>query len=393
MNGWPWARMLWITLYFILFIQPLTTLSNNPNPQSKIRIHKPDQIDPGYILTLYQKVFPALLNRQGELVHVWDNIRAFDRLQLLPNGHLLALSRGDHGPDPASHIIHCKRCLIEVDWHGNPVWRYEQSHQMHHDFERKPNGNTLVLFSTSIPSEYKQKIQDETRRNVDIKSVTIQEINPDKKVIWQWNAYEHLDLNRYSGADHPEDWLHINSVQTLPNNQWYEQGDQQFRPGNILVSVRNLNAVMIIDKKTQEIVWEYTGDFQGGLAHQHEARMVPPNYPGAGHILIFDNGIGIRNVEHAGRSYILEINPVTKDIEWRYGPTKRDFVFFSPFAGAQQRLKNGNTLISASTQKRIFEVNRDGEIVWELALNYFPLRPVFYPLNWCDQFSSLQNLK
>ena len=56
----------------------------------------------------------------------------------------------------------------------------------------------------------------------------------------------------------------------LPPNRWFDAGDERFRPGNILVSARNLNAIFIIDKTSGEVVWRYSD----GLDYQHEAIMV-----------------------------------------------------------------------------------------------------------------------
>jgi hypothetical protein len=39
--------------------------------------------------------------------------------------------------------------------------------------------------------------------------------------------------------------------------------------------------------------------------------------------------------------------------------------FFALNRGSAQRLPNGNTLIVEATRGRIFEVTRDGSIVWE----------------------------
>ena len=41
------------------------------------------------------------------------------------------------------------------------------------------------------------------------------------------------------------DPTHINSVFELTDNRWFDAGDGRFRPGNVLVSARNLNAIFI----------------------------------------------------------------------------------------------------------------------------------------------------
>ena len=74
------------------------------------------------------------------------------------------------------------------------------------------------------------------------------------------------------------------------------------------------------------------------------------------HILLYDNGFR----RHYTR--ILELDPVTGDITWEFTTDpKRDF--FSFYRGANQRLANGNTLITDSDSGHVFEITPDGEVV------------------------------
>lgn len=70
-------------------------------------------------------------------------------------------------------------------------------------------------------------------------------------------------------------------------------------------------------------------------------------------------------------SRILEIDPKTKEIVWKYLDKSNVSAFYSPFMGSAQRLANGNTFISESEFGRIFEVPNDGEVVWEYLSPYF----------------------
>jgi hypothetical protein len=69
-------------------------------------------------------------------------------------------------------------------------------------------------------------------------------------------------------------------------------------------------------------------------------------------------------------SRVLQIDPKTGGITWEYDGSK-DHFFYSDIRSDQERLPNGNTLITESTPGRLFEVNNDGEIVWEF---YNPIR-------------------
>jgi hypothetical protein len=52
------------------------------------------------------------------------------------------------------------------------------------------------------------------------------------------------------------------------------------------------------------------------------------------------------------------------EIKWEYRGEEKNS-FFSLASGSNQRLANGNTLITESDRGRAFEVEPEGEIVWE----------------------------
>ena len=84
-----------------------------------------------------------------------------------------------------------------------------------------------------------------------------------------------------------------------------------------------------------------------------------------GNMLLFNKQSGTRTLKHGKlKSEIMKFNPLNHELTWRYSGTKE-----SPFAsralGAAQRLPKGNTLITESNLGRVFEVTKNGEIVWE----------------------------
>jgi hypothetical protein len=64
-------------------------------------------------------------------------------------------------------------------------------------------------------------------------------------------------------------------------------------------------------------------------------------------------------------SRAIEVNPATNEIVWKY-QDKPTWSFFNA-----QRLPNGNTLITESSFGRMFEVTKEGEIVWEYVNPFF----------------------
>jgi len=94
----------------------------------------------------------------------------------------------------------------------------------------------------------------------------------------------------------------------------------------------------------------------------HRLQDIPEGLPGAGNILVFDNG-GLAGYPLVSRFYsrVLEFNPITLDLVWKYEAPD----FFSYYISGAQRLPNGNTLIDEGSVGRIFEVTPAGEKVWE----------------------------
>jgi outer membrane protein assembly factor BamB len=327
-----------------------------------------------------------LIDMNGNVVHTWDVPPFFNkRSRLLPNGHLVYV-----GPN---------KTIYEYDWDGNVVWTHEGIGSVN-DLRVLPNNNRLLIAHEPIPEEFQQRVRDveiapwwgprlrgsgETQLGADL-----YEVDLDGKVVWQWHAHEHLDLNRFSPATPEGDWLHVNSVAPLPANKWFDAGDQRFRPGNILLNARNIDMVYIIDKETSQIVWEGTHDYKGGMAHAHEAEMIEKGLPGAGNIILFDNGLFTRHRTHTGQSFIIEMNPLTKEIVWIYETEGyANLKFFSKSMGTQKRLPNGNTYIAEDNTGRLFQVRPDGEIVWEYVNRGGTTRPSVVPYDFTPQLRTM----
>jgi hypothetical protein len=72
--------------------------------------------------------------------------------------------------------------------------------------------------------------------------------------------------------------------------------------------------------------------------------MIEKGLPGAGNIIFFDNGLFTRHRTHTGQSFVIELNPVTKEIVWIYETEGyANIKFFSKTMGSQKRLPNQDT--------------------------------------------------
>ena len=364
-------------------------------------MYKPEECYNGYTLfysPIQEGPGARLINMNGEVVHEWkfDSSRVkgpCPRVRLLENGHIIVL-RGNMEEIGG---------VQEYDWENRLVWEYIPSLPCHHDIFKKDNGNVLLICREKVPEEYRKKAKDPRRRG-ELYSDVIFEVTPDKEITWEWHEYEHIDIDRcnwitasrdwWGGPNNNTvtDWTHTNTVQALPENKWHDGGDNRFTPGNVLLSLRQLDTILIVDRETKEIVWEYTGDYKGGMSGQHEPHMIEKGLPGEGNMLIFDNGASPKkDLAHAGYSFVLEINPITKKVIWVYEDGER---FHSNYTSSSQRLPNGNTLINETAGHRIFEVTRKGEIVWEYVYLTSPsARSYRYSYNYFPQMKDLGKQK
>lgn len=303
----------------------------------------------GYTLTLHDLRMPILLDMNGRPVHAWRSARIKSRVRLLPDGSILGIGLGHQ--------------VVQYDWDGRQIWEWSVPRGFpHHDVIRLKNGNTLVLAM-------------EERAKGD----TLFEVTRKGHAIWTWRAEEHVDSILPAKAAHPNDLTHVNSLQELPENPWFAAGDERFRPGNLLLSARNLNAIFVVDRQSGDIVWS----FRDGLDRQHEALMNGPGLPEPGKIQIFNNRQ--RSFSSDRQSEILEIDPRDGKIAWRY----RAPGFFTPTGGLQQLLPNGNVLLTSTRGGRVFEITRGGEVVWEWAPPYEPVRALRVGRDACPQLSRI----
>jgi len=242
---------------------------------------------------------------------------------------------------------------LEADWNGHVLWEVRHPDH-HHDGIRLRNGNVLLLCLDRLPQHLVAKVRGGmpgTEHHGEMYADYLVEMTTKGDVVWEWRTWEHLDpeIDCITAVqERREEWAHGNGVAELPN-------------GNIVVSFRTISTVIIIERKTGNIVWKLGAP---PLCGQHAPTPLPN-----GDLLIFDNGP--HRLDHAlPFSRVIEVEPGTKQIVWEYRE-KRESDFFSPRISNAQRLHNGNTLICEGDFGRLFEVTAGGEVVWEYVNPYF----------------------
>jgi Arylsulfotransferase (ASST) len=308
-----------------------------------------------------------LIDLHGTVVHAWN-------LPYRPGVYGYITERGTlfyNGQIPNDTFIGKQPFMggaaMEVDWAGKILWEVRRPDH-HHDGRLLRNGNIILLCTRELPDDIAKRVRGgRPGTEVDGKRIWADfliEATTTGKVVWEWRSWDHLDpetdvITEVQGER--EEWTHGNSV--------FEEPD-----GNLLVSFREISTVVRIDRNTGKIIWKLGAP---PLSGQHA-----PYRLANGNILIFDNGAH-RLDDSFPFSRVIEVNPATNEIVWKY-EEPRELNFFSPRISNAQRLPNGNTLINEGTFGRFFEVTRDGDVVWEYINPYFgPLTaPAKLQDNW-----------
>jgi len=126
-----------------------------------------------------------------------------------------------------------------------------------------------------------------------------------------------------------------------------------FAPGDIMVSLRNINAVMVFDAN-----WKLKYQTSNEFVRKHDTDFLDGN-----RISIFDNH-NTATLEQGAQSRILVKSADSGQVEIPFTGTP-DQPFFTNIMGKHQWLPNGNLLLSESRYGRALEISPAGEKVWE----------------------------
>ncbi len=381
-----------------------------------------------------------LVDRGGTVVHSWESDPPpAHSIYLLDNGNLLRCAQiPDHPVFPGSYGGR----IQEFSWDGELLWEWKipaGDRLQHHDVEPLPGGNVLLV-AWQARTLKQAVLAGRLRNRVGLKGLwsdCVLEVRPRRpdggEIIWEWCLWDHLvqdtdpRLDNYvpevsahpervdvngdrqplkmtekvlqrlkalgyaapdaAPADFDPDFLHTNSV------AYHPELDQ------IVLSVPRFHEIWVIDHGTTteeaagrrgDLLYRWgnpraydrgeAGDQQ--LFAQHDARWIPAGHPGAGNLLVFNNGTRWPDRPY---SSVIEIEPPLepdgryairtgspygpKQPAWEYtAPDRRSF--FADFISGAHRLAGGNTLITDGPRGRFFEVTAQGDTVWEFQNPY-----------------------
>lgn len=385
-----------------------------------------------------------LLDLDGRVVHTWP---VGTNPHLLDNGHILDASKDD----PSGF-----QGFKEVDWDGRTIWEYTEKREAyapHHDWVRIFNQQlgaptTLYIANKSITHEQAIAAGADPRHGPyrDSQMDAIVEVDLQGNVVWEWWFFDHVvqDVDpakpNYVGAGktmaaYPgrinlnmpgkplrRDWLHcnsldynaesghlvINSVQgelyVIDHDGTFVAGDPKAgiakaasAAGDFLYRFGDPARYAQGDPPRVLENWDSATSGHKQMGGAHDAHWIGPGLPGAGHLMVIDNGQYL--YQRTPQSAALEINPFVDasgrdtgryvnppDAGYRRETYDKDthnqprliskqivggyrainsHGFFSHIGSSAQRLPNGNLFICSDTEGHFFEVTAKGELAWE----------------------------
>jgi Arylsulfotransferase (ASST)/Dockerin type I domain len=398
-----------VLLLFILLNSP--TLDAQGSTVGLIK-YDPESMEGYTLFAPMSSTTTYLIDIYGRIVHSWESeYTPNNSVYLLENGNLLRSARIPGEGNTTGGVQ-------EIAWDGTILWEFQYSGEdyfQHHDIEILPNGNILMIVRET--KTYEEAIQagrdPSLMDHSTLSPESVIEVEPfgtdSANIVWEWHIWDHL-IQDYDStkdnyavvADHPEllninfalhgksNWNHINGIDY---NRDFDQ---------IMLSCRHLNEIWVLDHSTTTLDaashtggqsgmggdflfrWGNPQSYHAGnsgnqkLYAQHDAHWIENGLPGAGNVLVFNNGNGrpegnfssveefVPPVDSLGYYQIPEhghpFGP--ENTVWSYqANTPEDF--YSSFISGSQRMINTNTLICSGGNGKLFEVTSEGEIVWE----------------------------
>jgi hypothetical protein len=338
------------------------------NAASGVTVNDPAAF-PGYtfVTTMFADGFyPALMDMQGKVVHRWKIAYS----DAFPDPPQL-----DYDVDDLDTVVHGAEVFpdgsVLLNWSGYGLAKLDRCAKVewsipritHHAVDVLPNGEILTLSRTfATEKEFRPGMTMPDRGY--IWRDEIMRISADGKILEElpvWDLFYNNGreallsriMTQSTQWQNVVDPLHTNDIEVLTEQM--APAFPMFTAGDVILSFRALNMLMVIDSTLKKVKWLQ----QGPYIRQHD-----PDFMPNGHILVFDNRDG--GIDRVwGYSRVMEMDPATGNVVWQYQGTD-EAPFYTRSRGRSALLPNGNVLVSEFNRGRVFEVTRpDNKIVWD----------------------------
>jgi hypothetical protein len=309
-----------------------------------------------------------LVDMAGRIVNEW----AVDWFEIWPDAvHLSEADRPKSGPGTHIHGIVMlpdgdvvfnfeQNSLVRLKPCGDVVWKLPYA--THHSAYMDNNGDLWV----SGHIKHQESVKRIPSHSPPFVEPTVLKVSQDGEILQEISLFDVLiknDLTGYMymstsksvGIGVTGDGVHLNDVEVFEA----PMKEGVFKHGDIMVSFRNINTVMVFDPETLDVRFIKSG----GFIRQHD-----PDFIDGNTISVFDNNHYKSGLDLDNKSRIVIVDARTGGTEvWFEGSPEQPF--FTDYMGKSQWLDNGNLLVTESLNGRGFELNADKEIVWEY-VNY-----------------------
>jgi hypothetical protein len=262
--------------------------------------------------------------------------------------------------------------LVKLDRCGNVLWTLPAP--SHHSVELAEDGGFWVpgrkVYSAGQPSPFPifvAPFREDTIMKVSADGALISEISVPQ--LFFDNGLEHLLTSTGESMNPNRVWdteiFHLNKVAELKSD--IADDFPLFEAGDLLLSLRLYNMIMVVDPDTNAIKWWKIGPWK----RQHD-----PEFIAGGKIIVFNNnsystifGTPLDMLNLATESNIIEIDPVTDQHRVIYGDKNKQR-FFTLIRGKHEFTAHGGLLITEFEAGRVFETDTSGQVIWEYINRY-----------------------
>ncbi len=263
--------------------------------------------------------------------------------------------------------------LVKLDHCGGVLWTL--NHPTHHSVERSERGGYWVpgrrhySIGTDSPfPPFKPPLAEDLVLRVSEEGEVLEEISL-PAVMRDGGLWPLLTANGHEIRDHEfydYELVHLNKIGELSTE--LAPLFPQFEAGDLIVSVKFLNAVFVFSPETGEIKWTSVGPW----LRQHD-----PEFASDGRILVFNNNTFLGDLDNMYRprrdremvSNIIAIDPKTNAWEVVYGEREGED-FLTVIRGKVDETASGGLFITEFEGGRVIETDAEGQIVWEFINRY-----------------------
>ncbi|MCH8202768.1 MAG: hypothetical protein IH996_06660 [Proteobacteria bacterium] len=256
--------------------------------------------------------------------------------------------------------------LVKLDRCGDLTWSLAR--QTHHSIEAAEGGGFWVPGRRFIPETadspfppFITPISEDTILRISEDGQVLDEISVPKlfydndiEAVLTSTGHSILDRMRWD-----KEIVHLNKIDELSGA--LAADFPMFETGDLALSFRNLNLVLVVDPETKLIKWWRIGPW----LRQHD-----PEFKEGGKLVVFNNNLYL-NSDPTGlkNSNILEIDPSNGKHKILYGD-KFGESLFSTTRGKVELTRDEGLLITEPDGGRVLEVDAAGRMIWEYINRY-----------------------